>query len=325
MLCLTRWFWTTKVVEVNKTWFKHIWLLLRWFCCWLEASKTWWYWLDWLLLRRLLKVAKALVSLIELRLGYSSKLWLLLRQSTELRLCLLLRHLSKVHLSSILWHLLTYVHLRLSHWHERLLLLLLSWLSERHVVESWKLVVGWVWIGLVHLVEVLNVNSLLGHAVCLAGLIRSWNRLSRSVIHKVSKSIICLWLAWCTAEVKKVHDSSISWRLLNRLGINTFWRLRNAYALLLWCFVLLLFKFRGSLALRLSIVLDKLLELLLFVFEEPSWIIAPVLVYPLFMHVLIRHKFSHLEVGCILAGLAEIGGHVFLPKAVDHVVCKGLE
>lgn len=76
----------------------------------------------------------------------------------------------------------------------------------------------------------------------------------------------------------------------------------------------------------LFVVLHELLKFFAFVLEEPGRVVRPIVVVsPFLVHVLVRHELSHFIVAGVGSWLFEVGGQVFLPVEVDHVVAHVLE
>ena len=199
-----------------------------------------------------------------LRLLHPSKrLLLLTKTSSAHRLLLLAGHI--LHTKGVSAHLIIIIHLLLLletrqtsyHWLESLLLLLLLllWLSlpesthqaalvllhiitrSHHTIKRRILIIGWVCVWVVHLIQILNINSLLGHicgivaALHVYGCITIPLKITKATIIITSSSwkthLIILTSSGLTTATKHVHE--ISWtrrstRLLSLLRCTIKWK-----------------------------------------------------------------------------------------------------
>ena len=268
---------SAKITKVNKPVFEHIWFLLRWSRLeWSEAALVWSSnWLERLILLWILRLTWKgwLLCLLEAlhRIAHSSwhtthgllKLLELIHPTLHLHTWLLdshttklvILHLHRVKLLLLLWHGHHWV------WHEWLVLLLLRWSTEScwlcrlsthlDAIKSSELVVGRMWVCLIHLVKILNVYRLLGHIVSLLLTRLSANSgLWRLEVVEPIILIICggwgcwediveiilIWILlrrWRSIKVKKID----LWpRVLLRLS---YWRLDKLFTLSIfrnrWC------------------------------------------------------------------------------------------
>jgi hypothetical protein len=226
--------------------------------------------------------------------------------------------------------------------------------GERNTVEGCESIAWRVGIGLVHLIQVLDVDGLLSRALALASeLIVHRLHLACCALLEASEPVVGLRLHWLDLlEIAEQIVRGSEWLRCVKTGkqidclvyfghVIRFGRCSELGDFLLLCLFDGVLVVAGVLYFLVSVtqrslilqtlngifeVLHVLLELLALVLVEPSRVVTPfVVIGPLPVDVFIGKELGHFEVGGVAVRLSEVLGEVFLPERVDQSIGEVLE